>query len=414
MLCSKCGTHIDPEDKFCKSCGEVVHTSPSQETSVTSEVGPGFDPLLNPSNKKSRKSLWITAAAVVVVLGGGTTAFASTFHVFSSGKTLITDAIAHQTNNMDASSAETWNIKLKNLSASNLPPTEAALLSTLNNATIDLNVLYSPKDKKAQLDFNTQYQSVNHHGSVWVSSNAVVLSAADYQSLLVSILPQGIKLPQYLVTDSDQAKSISDFWAQLDKSRANMTADQSKAMQQVEALLIAAIPDKYIHRKGLMTVEIQFDQTGLADILTSEVKNVYDHKQEFVDAISQVASATPSLPSGMNASSLKQSMLDGLNQMPEEAVLAGISTVLNAGILSTEPMTISVTKGLFGSNLTEKVSGGLSFKDPQSNTSATVEFTVNSNSPAETTVQMPTVKSGNSETFANFSAQADKAATTTN
>jgi hypothetical protein len=403
VLCTKCGAQVEPEDKFCKACGEIVDSFTAKETSITSEVNPGFDPMLNQPLKKSRKALWISAAAVVVVLGGGT-ALASTLDVFASGKQVLLDVISHGGSTAD-SSEESWNLKIKNLNAPNVGQPAAAMLATLNNASIDLNVFFNPQDNKAELDFNTQYQSVSHHGSLWVSKDSAVLSAVDYQSLLAPVLPQGMKIPQYLVTDSDQAKSISDFWTQLSSSKSKLTADQLKSVEKMETLLISAIPDKYIHRKGLTTVEIQFDQTGLTDILKSEVTTVYSNKAAVADAISQLASLS-STAQGMSVSDIKQSVLDSFNQMPEEAVLAGISTVMNSGVVSTEPMSISVSKNLFGSGATSKVSGGISVKDPQSNTSGTVEFTVNTTAPSSKTVQMPSITNSNSQTFTNFAGQA--------
>lgn len=403
MLCTKCGTQVEPEDKFCKACGEIVDSFTAKETSITSEVNPGFDPMLNQPLKKRRKALWISAAAVVVVLGGGT-ALASTLDVFASGKQVLLDVISHGRSTSD-SSEESWNLKIKNLNAPNVGQPAAAMLATLNNASIDLSVFFNPQDNKAELNFNTQYQSVSHHGSLWISKDSAVLSAADYQSLLAPVLPQGMKIPQYLVTDSDQAKSISDFWSQLTSSKSKLTADQLKSVEKVESLIISAIPDKYIHRQGLTTVEIQFDQNGLTDILKSEVTSVYDNKAAFADAISQIASVS-SAAQGMSVSALKQNVLDSLNQMPEEAVLAGISTVMNSGVVSTEPMSISFSKNLFGSGVTSKVSGGISVKDPQSNMSGTVEFTVNGTAPSSKTVQMPSINNSNSQTFTNFAGQA--------
>jgi hypothetical protein len=414
LFCSKCGTPVEAGDKFCKSCGEIVGAPTSKESIISPEPNSGFDPLLNQPRKKRRKALWITAAAVVVVIGGGGTALASTMDAFASGKTLMLDAIANQpvTSDSQASWVQTWHIKLTDLSAPNLPAAPAALLATLNNAAIDLNIQFSPKDKKAELDFNTQYQSVTHQGKVWVSSDSAVVSAADYQSLLAPVLGQGIKIPQYLVSDSSQAKAITDFWTQLSQNRQKLTKDQWKAVQNVEKLMVTAIPDQYIHRKGLTGVELQFDQNGLSDILTAQVKNVYSHKQEFADAVSQLASLSSNLPAGTNASTIQQNLLNGLNQTPEEAVLAGISTVLNAGVISTDPMTISLTKSLFGSHVTEDISGGIAVKDPQNNLTAKLAFTVHATSPGQETIQMPSVNHSNSQTFTDFANQAGPSATT--
>ena len=397
MNCPNCGAQNDTQAAFCKDCGASL--APEQE--VAAGTVPEFDPSLNQPRKR-KTALTVGTVLAVVVIGAGVT-FAAVAQPFASGKALLLKAAQNVslTKNYAKSAKETWHIELKNLSAGSLGMAPGALLSTLNGSTIDLDMLYLPVKQQAQVDFTTQYQSVSHKGSLWVSKDQLVLSAADYESLLALAAP-GLKVPKYLVTDSQQTTGIQDFWSKVNKAPTNITPAEDKAFRDLEVMFVQAIPNSYIHRKGLASIDISFDQKGLEDILQSEVKAAYSNKARFTDDVFALAPLT-TLPSGETPATLKQSILQGMSQMPVEAVLGGISTALISNIVTIQPTALTMSKHVFGSGYETSLTGGIAVSYQPAAIAGTILYQMDASSPATGTVTMPKVDSGNSQTFTNWS-----------
>jgi hypothetical protein len=404
MYCPNCGNQITDESlKFCSACGHDLNDASQQEAALSETPQ---DAALSPHPAASisprfRRKGWLIGGVVAVVL----VAFGAVFTViakpFASGKQLILDSINTETFASATQSAmqpvqESMAITLNNVQTPMLSGIQAGMLSTLSGATINLNLLYEPKNEEARVDFDSKYQSIAHHGSLWVDKNMAVLNASDYQSLLAPVLPQGLTMPKYLVTDPIQAQSIQAFWSNLDAKSNKLTKNQRTSIITLEKILVQAIPDKYIHRPSLNAISIDFDQAGLEDILKSEVKAVYANKQQVADAVSAVSQLNKTAPQYTS----KQQVLDALNQMPEEAAMAAITTTFNSGLYSISKNSLTVTKKMFGKGLSESFNGGVSIHTPA--VSLTVNYRVSAHSPATGIIKMPSTDASNSKTFTQW------------
>lgn len=365
----------------------------NQQTPIDSDV--------TVSKKRRHTGLWVSGIVAIVILGGlaGT---AKAMDVFASAKQLTLDSVANQGTNVPTTAVqEKWNIQLKNIQLPGGSSTEQALLSTLNNAALNFNILLDAKNQTAEVDLNTSYQSVTRHASLWVNKNSAVLSASDYQPLLGGLLPSSVQIPKYLVTDASQASAISKFWSELSSSSKQLSQQNLAAVRQLETLMIGAIPSQYFHRDGLTGVSLSFDQAGFEAIVKAEVQTVYAHKDEFASLLSQLESAN--LPAGQTKAAFKQSILQTLSNTPEEAVMAAVSTALNSGDVTVKPTTLTVHKPLFGTP-TEVIDGGIAVKIPQVNVGGEVDYHVTS-SALKSKISVPTPTSSQSESFTAFAQQ---------
>lgn len=317
---------------------------------------------------------------------------------FASGKQLLLNSIGSTafTSGDQMPIQENLTLNLKNIHMATTSGVAAGLLSTLNGSNIHIGILFDAKDKKANVSFSSDYQSVKHSGQLWVDNTRAVLSASDYQSLLTPLLPQGLTLPKYLTTDSSQVQGLQKFWRSVDTQSNTLTKSQKQSVITMEKMLVNAIPGKYIKRSSLNSVTIRFDQSGLEDIIKSEVRAIYSHKSQVADAMNAL-SKVRSTPTQANVG---QNVIQALNRFPEEAALAAITTAFNSGRIAVQENTITMTKGIFSQGFTETFDGGVSIHSP--NTSMSIGYKVNSHEPAREKVQMPTTTSANSKTFSQL------------
>lgn len=406
MKCNHCDSPIEQGSEFCPNCGQKVDTSEHAATIQTPATNANSSKIQFTSKKRNKKAIYIGVGIGIVVLGVGSAAAAVT-KPFTSPKQLLLESVNNQTAGSTVSKQsveEKIHLGLNNISVPQASASDAGIVKTLNGSTIDLDVLFAPSTKEAQVDFTTNYQSVAHKGSLWVTQNSAILNMSDYQSLLNMMQP-GIKIPKYLTTDSTQASDIAKFWSQVEKSPTQLTTEQTTAIHDLESMLINAIPDKYIHRSGIMSIQISFDQAGFQDIMKSVVKTIYENKDKFANDVSQIESTSPAASGGLTPADLKNQILTTLNQTPQEEVLGGIASVFNTGAVSIHPTSLEFDKGLFGSNYSEHMSSGISLNIPEVGVGANVSFSLDATSPSSKSISVPTIAPGDSQTFSDWSQQ---------
>jgi len=359
-------------------------------------------------NTSKRKAVVIASVAAAVVLLGGVSAFTAEAKPFASGKQLLIDSLqasASATGTESTRTApieETATLQFKNVNLPGMPPSQAALLSLLEGATIHLDVLYDAAQKHAKIAIDTINRVGKYDGDVYITNNSALFALSGFQPLFATELPPGVTLPKYLVTDASQAQTIQSFWTSMNAQKTTtMTAAQKQSLLTLEEILVNAIPDKYIHRSGLAAIDIRFDQAGLQDILKAEVAAVYANKADVAKAVASM-STTGSGAGQATMVDLQQSVMGALDAQSEADMMANISNIFNAGMLTINVTTIHMSKSVFGNRITASIATGANLQDSGTGASLGLQLQLQATTPTSAKFTMPSTDSSNRVTFSQW------------
>lgn len=357
--------------------------------------------------KSNRRNVIVGSAiaAGVLIIGGGV-AFAAVAKPFASGKQLLLDGLLRSSQATGQAAHptlvdEVGTIQFQNINLPNMPASQAAFIAALNGLTMHFDIFYNPVQKQAHIALGAVNHAGSFPGNVWISENKAMFDLSSFKTLFQALLPAGLKVPKYLVTDASQSQAIQSFWVNASKDNASLTATEQKSLLTLEEILLNAIPDKYISRTGLTSVEIHFDQTGLEDILHSEVSAVYANKVDVVKAVT-VLSAAKSSVGEANLTQLQQSLTDALNNQSESTMNSAISSLFHSGTVSLESTVIHISKAAFGPQTSVSLESGASMQDTSTGATFGVHLNIKETSPVRGLFQMPITNAANSETFSQW------------
>lgn len=386
---------------------ESRETPPQNQDYSLAEVAAAAMPAEEPVPAlppRRRNYIGIVLGTIVAILVLSVAGYGYAQRLFSGPKTML----IHQVKNaktaqgvrLNGAQSSTLTVRVSNVHGS---PKDKALLDKLNGLSVTLDTGVDLKQHVMRMHLDTNYGQKTTAGDIYLTDAQFLVAAKAFQPLIEEAAKTKLPpMPEYLVvSDPTLTSSLKDMWQQLDKGvQGTVSTEAQLATRDLLVMFLEAIPERYYHRKGLLAIEISFDDEGFHEIVKAVVATAYDHREEVADKLTTLMAASPN--SKLSPADFRQQILKGLNPADKTKTLAELDKTFKDTPIHLEQTTMSLGRTFTGPT-TSALTGRITVDDPQFG--ATIEYSVSAKPNGGESLTAPKLDSTNSLDYQKYMTQ---------